>query len=205
MEFLKAIFGDKAMTYEELAAALKDSKDVKLANLAKGEYVGVEKFNAKVEELKTANGTIRNLQDQVKKFDGVDVEGLKNAASELETKYKAQLTAMQKETALKLALSGKAHDPGDIIKLLDLSKIDLDDSGNLKTGIDDLVKPFRESKPYLFIEDKDPGTTPPINGAKPADPKGRTEPRTYTQEEIGKMSMAEYRAYREQLGNFPKN
>lgn len=66
MEFLKAIFGDRAMTYEELTAALKDSKDVKLANLAKGEYVGVEKFNAKVEELKTANGTIRNLQDRSK-------------------------------------------------------------------------------------------------------------------------------------------
>lgn len=173
MEFLKAIFGDKALTYAQLADALKDNKDVKLANLASGEYVGVEKFNAKVEELKTANGTIKNLQDQVKKFDGVDVDGLKNAAKELETKYQAQLTAMQKETALKMALTGKAHDPGDIIKLLDLSKIDLDDAGNLKTGIDDLVKPFKESKPYLFKEE---GGAPTINGAKPAQPGQPQQP-----------------------------
>ncbi len=36
MDFLKAIFGDKALTYAELEAALKDSKDIKLANLAGG-------------------------------------------------------------------------------------------------------------------------------------------------------------------------
>ena len=167
MEFLKAIFGDKAMTFEELAAALKD-KEIKLANLASGDYVGKEKFEAEVEKLKTANGTIKTLQEQVKKFDGVDVDGLKNAAKELETKYQAQIATMQKETALKMALTRKAHDPGDIIKLLDLSKIDLDDSGNLKTGIDDLVKPFKESKPYLFKEES--GGAPPITGAKPADP-----------------------------------
>lgn len=34
MDFLKDIFGDKALTYAELEAALKDNKDVKLANLA---------------------------------------------------------------------------------------------------------------------------------------------------------------------------
>ena len=38
MDFLKAIFGDKALTYSELEAALKDSKDIKLANLAGGTH-----------------------------------------------------------------------------------------------------------------------------------------------------------------------
>ena len=167
MEFLKDIFGDKALTFADFTAALKDNKEIKLANLAAGEYVGVEKFNAKVGELKTATDTIKQLQDQVKKFDGVDVDALKNKATELENTYKAQIATMQKETALKMALSDKAHDPGDIIKLLDLSKIELDDGGNLKGAIDDLVKPFKESKPYLFKEEKAGGATI-IKGAQPA-------------------------------------
>lgn len=169
MEFLKDIFGDKALTYAELAAALKDNKDIKLANLATGDYVGKEKFEAEVEKLKTANGTIKNLQDAVKKFDGVDVDGLKKQVANWETKYNTDLTTIRKESALKMALAGKAHDPGDIINLLDLSKIDIDDSGNLKTGIDDLVKPFKEAKPYLFIEEKTP-TPPTVTGIKPAAP-----------------------------------
>lgn len=167
MDFLKDIFGEKALTFAEFTAALKDNKDVKLANLASGDYVGKEKFEAEAEKLKTANGTIKQLQEQVKKFDGVDVEALKNAAANLERDYNSKLSTVQKETALKLALIDKAHDPGDIIKLLDLAKIDLDDAGNLKTGIDDLVKPFKESKPYLFKEDN-AGGAPGIKGAKPA-------------------------------------
>lgn len=166
MDFLKSIFGDKALTFAEFAAALKDNKDVKLANLATGDYVGKEKFEAEADKLKTANSTIKELQEKVKKFDGVDVDALKNQAAELEKSYNAKISTMQKESALKFALIDKAHDPGDIIKLLDLSKIDLDDAGNLKTSIDDLVKPFKESKPYLFKEEKaEPGD---ISGAKPA-------------------------------------
>ena len=38
MEFLKSIFGDKALTYEELQTALKDNKEVKLVNLVDGKY-----------------------------------------------------------------------------------------------------------------------------------------------------------------------
>ena len=164
MDFLKDIFGAKALTFAEFTAALKDNKEIKLANLATGDYVGKEKFEAEVEKLKTANGTIKDLQEQVKKFDGVDVDALKNKADELEKTFNSKLNTIQKETALKLALVDKAHDPSDIIKLLDLSKVDVDDSGNLKTGIDDLVKPFKESKPYLFKEAK----TTEVKGAKPA-------------------------------------
>ena len=33
MDKLKALFGDKALTYAELEAALKDSKEIKLVNI----------------------------------------------------------------------------------------------------------------------------------------------------------------------------
>ena len=112
--------------------------------------------------------------------------------------------AIKRDAALKLALNGKAHDPNDMIRLLDAEKIELDESGNLKGSVDDLLKTIRESKPYLFAEDKEPAPAK-VKGAKPAAPGSGAPAKTYTQEEIGRMSMSEYRAYREQAGDFPRN
>ena len=44
-------------------------------------------------ELETAKGTISELTDKVKAFDGEDIEGLKKAASDWESKYNADITA----------------------------------------------------------------------------------------------------------------
>lgn len=46
LEFLKAIFGDKSLSYDELSAALDRSKGIKLANHADGKYVDKEKYSA---------------------------------------------------------------------------------------------------------------------------------------------------------------
>ena len=160
--------------------------------------------DAKTEELKAANAAIKQLQEAAKKFDGVDVAAIQQQVKDWQAKYDADTKALKRDAALKLAINGKAHDPDDIIRLLDAEKIELDDNGNLKGAIDDLLKPIRESKPYLFVEDKKPAP-PQVKGVKPADPGKGNPAKTYTQEEIGKMSMAEYRAYREQAGDFPRN
>lgn len=76
VEFLKALFSDKALTFDEFAKAVAESNDIKLANLADGKYVDKQKLDDKAGELETANKTIADLQDAVKKFDGVDVEAL---------------------------------------------------------------------------------------------------------------------------------
>ena len=50
MEFLKQFFGEngeKALTYDDLQKALEGSKDVKIANLATGQWVDKGKFTAK--------------------------------------------------------------------------------------------------------------------------------------------------------------
>ena len=58
-EFLKKLFGTpkdeeepKAMTYEELEAAIDADKDIQVVDLKAGEYVSKEKFDAKNTELK---------------------------------------------------------------------------------------------------------------------------------------------------------
>ena len=81
----------------------------------------------------------------------------------------------------------------DIIKLLDLGKIELDDAGNLKTSIDELVKPIKEQKPYLFVEEKPAGSEgkATVKGVKPADPGNGGEMKP----DLSKMTYSEFAAY----------
>lgn len=77
MEFLKAFFGDKALTYDEFVQAINAhngieanaNNQIKLANLGSGEYVGKGKYDALAEqlsgkenELGTANSLIEELR-----------------------------------------------------------------------------------------------------------------------------------------------
>lgn len=45
MEFLKSIFGDNLLSFNEFKAAIEADKTIKLANLADGKYVDKEKFD----------------------------------------------------------------------------------------------------------------------------------------------------------------
>lgn len=154
MDFLKGIFGDKALTYAELEATLKDNKDVKLANLATGQYVDKGKLDTKISELNNANDTIKNLQDTVKKFDGVDVQKLQGDLAALQTKYDTDTAKIRLESALEVALlSNKARNPKLAKAALDLDKIKLD--GDKLLGLDEQLTALKESDPYLFdIEQK---------------------------------------------------
>ena len=64
MEFLKNLFNDRQLSYDELLKAVeahnKADKDnqIKIANLAGGEYISKEKYDAKEKELTKANDQI---------------------------------------------------------------------------------------------------------------------------------------------------
>lgn len=51
MEFLKEIFSQRALTFEQFNAAVIE-KGFKLANLSQGQYVDKQKFDNKVKEVK---------------------------------------------------------------------------------------------------------------------------------------------------------
>ena len=85
MEFLKAFFGDKAITYDELVQAINayncDEKNkeklIKMVNLTDGGYVSKDKYinletdlSGKTTELTKAN----NLIEELKKSAGKDEE-----------------------------------------------------------------------------------------------------------------------------------
>lgn len=78
MEELKKLFGDKALTYAELEAALKDNKDVKLANLASGQYVDKAKFTTaetQANDLKTQLAQRDKDLAELKKLDAAAIQG----------------------------------------------------------------------------------------------------------------------------------
>src|SRR5699024_8189799 len=104
-----------------------------------------------------------------------DVKTAQATIETLRTDHQKEITRIQKNTALRMALADKVHDPADIISLLDLDRIEVDAGGALKSDLDGLLKPFKESKAYLFKTQK-PEKTPDIKGAKPAEPGARQEP-----------------------------
>ncbi len=149
MEKLKALFGTDALTFEQLEEKLKDNKEVKLANLASGSYVDKRKFDDKVAELTTANDTIKGLRETVAKFDGVDVDKLKNDAQAWETKYNTDTAALKLDSAVSLALvEAKAKNPKLARAALDMSVIKLD--GDKLLGLNEQLEALKKSDAYLF-------------------------------------------------------
>jgi hypothetical protein len=155
MDKLKALFGTEALTWEQLEEKLKDNKDVKLANLAAGSHIDKRKFDDKVAELNTANDTIKGLKETVAKFDGVDVEGLKKAATDWENKYNTDIAAVKLDSAVNMALvEAKAKNPKLAKAALDMSVIKMD--GDNLLGLTEQLDKLKESDGYLFdLETKD--------------------------------------------------
>jgi len=144
-------------------------------------FVSRTDFNTINEEKKTLSGQIKERDTQLEELKKVDAEGLQAKIAELQeanktadTEHKAQMATLQKTSALKLALADKVHDPDDIIGKLELDKVEFDGE-NMKTSVDDLLKPFKADKPYLFKTE-----TNTVTGTKPmgaADPN-KGEPST---------------------------
>lgn len=153
MEKLKELFGTEALTYEQLQEKLKDNKEIKLANLASGGFVDVQKHNETVEKLNTANNTITGLKETVSKFDGVDVDGLKNTIADLESKYNTDIAAVKLDSAVNMALvEAKAKNPKLAKAALDMSLIKMD--GDNLLGLTEQLDNLKKSDAYLFEEEK---------------------------------------------------
>lgn len=167
MEFLKAILGDElfGQVSEKLNAyngdeANKD-KQIKLANLGGGEYVGRAKYDAlqtqldsKTTELDTANNLIATLKKDTKGNDDLQgkITGYETQVSQLQ----AELQATKIKAAIKVALlSEKALDVDYLTYKLESKlkesgkKIELDDAGNIKGG-KDMLSELKTSFPNQF-------------------------------------------------------
>lgn len=165
MDFLKSLFGDKALTYAELEQAINahngneanKEAQIKVGNLGGGEYVSKAKhdalqalFDGKSTELETANGTIAELKKATKGNE--ELQGkftdYENQVKQLQT----QLQQTQLDSALKIALlEAKASDIDYMtFKLKEKGQsLELGEDGKIK-GIDDLITGLKVQFPTQF-------------------------------------------------------
>lgn len=161
MEFLKDIFGDQALTYSELETALKANKEIKLANLASGQYVDKEKLIKAEGDIQTMQKTIRDLQ-------ALDAEGLKSQLGTLQKKYdddlealNAKLTGQALNSKVDMALKdAKAKNLKAVRALLDMDKVSLENDEVV--GLEEQLAGITKDNPFLFGDDKNP--PPPVAG-----------------------------------------
>ena len=171
MEFLKDIYGDKALTYEELVQAVnahngneanKDNQ-IKVGNLGTGKYVDTGKYDnlqallsGKEKDLTAANQLIEQLKKGTK-----DSEALQNKVTEYE---QALAASQQREQELKVKYAldvaflaeGIKAENAELLaialerKLKEKNEtIELDENGHIK-GWDDKVKGLKTQYPNMF-------------------------------------------------------
>lgn len=135
----------------------KDIVDGIMAENGKDLAAEQAKTQTKVAELAAANGTIAELRNTVKQYDGKDPVKLQKDLDDLQAKYDNDIAAEQKKASdtvrnytLKDALSGLGVlDPDVLIyKHGGLDKFAWAD--NKPVGLDETIKPYRESAAYLF-------------------------------------------------------
>lgn len=149
MDFLKELFGDKALTYDDFSKAV-EAKKIKLADLSGGAYVSKEKLDAKIEELKTVQSSLAEKDAALKKWDGVDLEKLK-AENEAKTQeLNKQLADLKKQNAVETTLLAEnIQDLKAIKAYIDFETVKVGEDGTV-TGLKEQVEKLRTDKAFLF-------------------------------------------------------
>lgn len=166
MEFLKVLFGERSLTYEELKAAI-EKEGMKLADLSKGGYVDKQKFDNKVDELSNVQGQLTVANDTIKSFQrkDADIETVKQKAADYDKDKRAweeKTATMQKEFSLReeLILAG-ARNPKAVAAVLDITKAEFKE-GKWE-GLKELIEEHKKSEDYLYrpVEDASGSKNPP--------------------------------------------
>lgn len=163
-EYLKPMFGNGPLTFEQLTEKLDAAEGVKLVNLKDGGYVGKEKLDA-------AEARVSALQQQLTqangKLEGYDPEW-KTKAQQMQQEADQKVEAVRLDYAIRTALTeAKAKNPEKLAKLIDRDGLKMVD-GKL-VGLDEQLKALKESDGYLFEGDK-----PAPEIVKPGSPVYRT-------------------------------
>lgn len=223
MEFLKQLFNEKALTYDEFVQAInahngyeanKDNQ-IKIGNLGKGEYVASGKYNALQEtltgkdaEIANANKLIAELkqaskgnEDMQKKFTEYEAENARLQEELKETKIKS---------AVKVGLLSEHCNDVDYVtyKLMEQLKekgetLELDENDAVK-GWDDKLNGLKTQLPAWF----DGGSAGDDSGYTPVDNKGLPKDsgnKTITKEQFLKMSVDERIALKQKDEKMYKN
>ena len=167
MDFLKSILGDDLFSQVENKVNAYNSdeankdKQIKIANLASGEYTSKNKFTDLETEkeniasqLSAANKVIEDLRKATKTD-----EDLQKKVSEYESKIQTlneELKVTKTENALKFALVQAGAVDVDYLafKVKQKGELELDENGKIK-GIDDTIKDLKTQFSQQFTSSKE--------------------------------------------------
>lgn len=180
MDFLKEVLGEEL--YKQFKAAVTahndkpENKDnqIKLANLANGQYVDKGKYDTAIVEKENLEGQIKTLNETIKtlKKDNQDNKKLQKTITTLQEDLKRQQNENEntvKTYALKesQAKTGVLDSDYLIYKAGGIEKFTFDKE-NHPVGVEDVVKPYREdtTMAHLFRQEtKKPPYNPQSGGA----------------------------------------
>lgn len=147
-------------------------------------FIPKTRFDEVNEQLKTANATLETLKKDNKDNEALQAEvtKYKNRVTELET----SAANIQKEYALKDKLKEAGVTDADyvIYKQGGLDKFSFDKDGK-PIGIDDVLKPLKETSPHLFKSQQPGGYNPAGGSGAPASNPFAKE--TWNMTEQGKL------------------
>lgn len=171
MDFLKLLFGDKALTFAELEQAInahngneanKDNQ-IKIGNLGGGAYVGKARYDSELEQLKNqlsskdqeltaANGLIEGFKKSAKGNEELQgqIATYQNQVKQLQE----QLVQTQIDSGLKIAFMEAGGTDIDFLiwkakQGNDGKPLELGEDGKIK-GIDDMISGLKTSAPNHF-------------------------------------------------------
>lgn len=189
MDFLKALFGEKQLSFDELVQAINAhngneanaQNQIKVGNLGSGEYVGKGKYDSlneeltgKQTELDAANELINELKKGTKGNEDLQgkITGYETQVADLQK----QLAEAKLKSAVKIALLSEKADDIDYItfklneKLASEGKtLQLDENEKIK-GWDDILSGLKTQLPSHF-KAKEGGGIEPQPLPKGSDPQ----------------------------------
>ena len=192
MEFLRELFAQGALTFEQFTTAVNE-KGFKLADLSQGQYVDKQKFDNKIEEAKNIQTQLDTANETIKGF--TEKETTLKDVREKAAKYDEDMQAWEekynnsvKDYALREALMiAGARNPKAVAAVLDLSAAEFKE-GKWE-GLEDIITAHKETEDYMY-ESEEQGSNPPPKFTKKASEGGKT----MTVDEIMSISDSAERA-----------
>lgn len=127
-------------------------------------YNDYEEIKQKYKEQGEQLNELQKMEpDKLKEQVEVLTKNHKEQLKEIESKHKENI----KKMAIKMNLND-VYDPDITMGLLDLNKIDIDENGNVKIGLNEQLENIRKEKSFLFKNDntKVKGITPAEGNVK---------------------------------------
>ena len=172
MEWLKELLKEKGVADDVIQAVVTTAEEKLKGFIPKHRFDEVNEAKKQLEEqlnerdkqladLKKSAGDNEELKKQIEK--------LQQENKEKEQSYQAKIRDMTVTTAIKLAVAGDAHDPDLVASLIDKTKIEVDEQGQIKSGLDDQLQALREAKSFLFVQKEQSNNQPQFKGFSPAE------------------------------------